>query len=208
MPNLQPILKLLDKSIRATIPGLHYAVKWKRPFYGLPQSGWIIEIAAYDVSVNVVVLGGGDFDRPPPLGTTGRTRYLKVATVEEAQRPELHAWIEEAARQPGWSSITSPHLDWLVGPAGTASRPPWPGSEACGKPRMGGGRWSVAPSAAAAEVLGHGVGDPDPRTPPSGSPSGAGCAAPPSPSRPAARGLRPRRVAGPGTGFAGHPRSL
>ena len=28
MPHLQPIVQALDESIRATIPGLHYAVKW------------------------------------------------------------------------------------------------------------------------------------------------------------------------------------
>jgi hypothetical protein len=102
MPQLQPILKRLDEAIRATIPGLQYAVKWKRPYYGLPELGWIIELAAYDVSVNVVFLGGADFKSPPPLGTTDRTRYVKVATVEEVQRPELQKWIEEAGRTPGW----------------------------------------------------------------------------------------------------------
>jgi hypothetical protein len=39
----------LDELIRALVPGLHYAVKWKRAFYGLPELGWIIEIAPYDV---------------------------------------------------------------------------------------------------------------------------------------------------------------
>jgi hypothetical protein len=52
--------------------------------------------------VNVVFLGGADFDSQPPLGTTGRSRYVKVKTVEEAQAPEMHKWIEQAARQPGW----------------------------------------------------------------------------------------------------------
>jgi hypothetical protein len=102
MPHLQPIVKLLDDSIRATIPGLQYAVKWKRPYYGLPERGWIIELAAYDVSVNVVFLGGADFDSPPPLGTADRTRYLKVTTLDEAQGSDLHKWIEEASRMPGW----------------------------------------------------------------------------------------------------------
>jgi hypothetical protein len=93
----------LDESIRATIPGLQYAVKWNRPHYGLPELGWIIEMDAYDVSVNVVFLGGADFDRPPPLGTTDRTRYVKVTTLEEAQRSELQQWkIEDANRTPGW----------------------------------------------------------------------------------------------------------
>ena len=58
MPHLQPIIKQLDETIRTTIPDLNYAVKWKRPFYGLAELGWIIEIAAYDVSVNVVFLRG------------------------------------------------------------------------------------------------------------------------------------------------------
>ena len=39
MPHLQPIVEKLDESIRAAIPGLHYAVKWKRPYYGLPETG-------------------------------------------------------------------------------------------------------------------------------------------------------------------------
>jgi hypothetical protein len=103
MPHLQPIVRALDESIRATIPGLHFAVKWKRPYYGLPEFGWIIELAAYDISVNVVFFGGADFDSPPPLGTTDRTRYIKVTTLEETQRLELHRWINEASRTPGWS---------------------------------------------------------------------------------------------------------
>jgi hypothetical protein len=102
MPDLQPIVKRLDESICETIPGLQYAIKWKKAYYGLPELGWIIELVAYDVSVNVVFFGGADFDTPPPLGTTDRTRYLKVKTLEEAQAPEMHAWIEQAARVPGW----------------------------------------------------------------------------------------------------------
>jgi hypothetical protein len=92
----------LDESIRTTIQGLHYAVKCRRAYYGLPELGWIIEMVAYDVSVNVVFLGGADFDSPPPLGTTDRTRYIKVTTLEEAQLPDLHKWMKEASRTPGW----------------------------------------------------------------------------------------------------------
>ena len=102
MPDLQPIIKRLDELIRKTIPGHQFAVKWKQAYYVLPELGWIIEMVAYDVSVNVVFLGGADFDSPPPLGTTGRSRYVKVKTVEEAVAPEMHKWLEQAPRQPGW----------------------------------------------------------------------------------------------------------
>ena len=102
MPDLQPIVKRLDDIIRESIPGLQYAIKWKKAYYGLPEVGWIIEMVAYDVSVNVVFLGGADFDPPPPLGTTDRSRYIKVKTLEEAQGPEMHKWVEQAGRVPGW----------------------------------------------------------------------------------------------------------
>lgn len=101
MPDLHPIVERLDDSIRETLPGLRYAIKWKKAYYGLPVLGWIIEMVAYDVSVNVVFLGGADFDAPPPLGT-GRSRYVKLRTLEEAQAPEMIEWIEQAGRVPGW----------------------------------------------------------------------------------------------------------
>jgi hypothetical protein len=102
MPDLHSIVKQLDESIRETIPGLRYAIKWKKAYYGLPELGWIIEMVAYDVSVNVVFFGGADFDPPPPLGTIDRSRYVKLTTLEEAQTPMMRKWIEQAGRVRGW----------------------------------------------------------------------------------------------------------
>lgn len=101
VPALQPVVARLDELIRETIPGLQYAIKWKQAYYGLPKLGWIIQLAAYDVSANVVFLGGADFKPPPPLGS-GRSRYVKVRTLEEANAPELRQWIEQAGRVAGW----------------------------------------------------------------------------------------------------------
>lgn len=102
MPDLHPVVKYLDELIRETIPGLQYAIKWKQAYYGLPKLGWIIEMVAYDVSVNVVFLGGVDLDPPPPLGDTDRSRYVKLKSLEEAQGPELRKWIKQAGKVPGW----------------------------------------------------------------------------------------------------------
>jgi hypothetical protein len=101
MPDLQPIVKRLDEVIRETLPGLQFAVKWKKAYYGLPDRGWIIEMVAYDVSVNVVFFGGPAFESPPPLGDE-RSRYVKVRTLDEAEQPEMRAWIAQAARAEGW----------------------------------------------------------------------------------------------------------
>lgn len=102
MPSLQPIVRHIDEVIRETIPNLQYALKWKKAYYGLPELGWVIELVAYDVSVNVVFHGGADFDQPPPLGTVGRSRYVKLTTLEEAQAPEVRRWIEQAGHVIGW----------------------------------------------------------------------------------------------------------
>ena len=60
MPDLQPIVKGVDELIHEMILGLQYAIKWKKAYYGLPDLGWIVEMVAYDVSVNVVFFGGAD----------------------------------------------------------------------------------------------------------------------------------------------------
>jgi hypothetical protein len=100
VPGLQPIVRELDETIRAAIPGLH-ALENERAFHGLPEAGWLIEVAPYDVSANVVFFGGADFDPPPPLGSTDRTRYVKIANLDDLQRPELREWIGQAGRAPG-----------------------------------------------------------------------------------------------------------
>jgi hypothetical protein len=102
MPDMQPIVQRLDELIQATIPYLEYAIDRKRAYYGLPKLGWIIELAPYAVSVNVVFFGGADFESPPPLGAVDRTRYVKVTSLEGAQGPQLRNWIEQAGRTPGW----------------------------------------------------------------------------------------------------------
>jgi hypothetical protein len=102
-PLMQPVVRALDEMICATVPDLQFAVKFHRAFYGLPQLGWVIEVAPYFRSANVLFLGGADLDPPPPLGTTGRTRYLKVTSADDADRADLRAWVDLSSRVPGWS---------------------------------------------------------------------------------------------------------
>ena len=100
MPALQPVLRALDARIRDALPGLRFPLKWKKAYYGLPAHGWIIELAAYDVSVNLVFFAGARLDPPPPLGEDAR--YLKLRTVEKARTPQIGRWIGQAGRLPGW----------------------------------------------------------------------------------------------------------
>lgn len=103
MPDLHPLVTRLDELIRDTLPDLQFAVKWKKAYYGLPERGWVIEMVAYDVSVNVVFLGGADFVTPPPLGDSDRSRYVKIKSLEELDDEQLRSWIEQAAQADGWT---------------------------------------------------------------------------------------------------------
>lgn len=102
MPDLNPIVKWLDETISQTIPEVQYALKWKKAYYGSEKLGWVVELVAYDVSVNVVFLGGADFDPPPPRGDTDRSRYVKVKSLEEAKTEEMREWVKQAGKVPGW----------------------------------------------------------------------------------------------------------
>jgi hypothetical protein len=102
MPDLNPIVTRLDELIRETHSDLQFAVKWKKAYYGLPDVGWMIEMVSYDVSVNVVFFGGADFEPPPPLGDSDRSRYIKLKTMDEVEQPELKLWIDQAGHVPGW----------------------------------------------------------------------------------------------------------
>lgn len=104
MPDLNPIVTRLDELIKQTHSGLQFAVKWKKAYYGLPGVGWMMEMVAYDVSVNVVFFGGADFDPPPSLGDADRSRYIKLKSIDEVEQLELKSWIEQAGRVPGWKA--------------------------------------------------------------------------------------------------------
>lgn len=103
---MRPIVRRVDELIRETIPGLQYAIKWRNPFYGLPDKGWIISIAPYTAHVSIAFYGGADFDPPPPHdpGTPSveRARYVRVKTLQEAQGSTMRRWIKQAGRVRGW----------------------------------------------------------------------------------------------------------
>lgn len=102
-PRVRPIVHVVDEAIREVIPDLDYGVKFHRAFYGRRELGWIVEVAPYQLSVNVLFLGGADFDPPPPLGDVGRSRYVKITSPDDVTQPELLDWFVQAARTPGWA---------------------------------------------------------------------------------------------------------
>lgn len=102
MPGILPMIKKIDDLIGELIPNLHYAIKWGNAYYGTKDLGWLIEVAAYDVSVNIVFLNGAAFDPQPPMGTGEETRYVKLRTMNELEDQKLINFIMQAGRLNGW----------------------------------------------------------------------------------------------------------
>lgn len=101
MPKVQPLLKKLDKMIRAELKDPQYAVKWQKAYYGNEKLGWVIELAGYHKSVNVVFLAGSKFASAPPEGE-GESRYIKIQHDDEIPEANLKKWIKTALKTPGW----------------------------------------------------------------------------------------------------------
>jgi hypothetical protein len=102
MPAVQPLVARLDELVCAGLRSPRFAVKWAKAYYGVEGLGWVIELAAYHKSVNVVFFAGAEFTPPPPLGETDRTRYVKLTGLADADDPQLRAWIHQATTAPGW----------------------------------------------------------------------------------------------------------
>ena len=102
MPGIKPLIEEIDKCIHAEINDLYYAIKWGNAYYGTKQLGWIIELAAYDVSANVVFLKGAEYKNQPPEGSGNESRYIKLRSVEELNESEIVDYLQEAKTVKGW----------------------------------------------------------------------------------------------------------
>ncbi|MBT3647740.1 MAG: DUF1801 domain-containing protein [Flavobacteriales bacterium] len=85
-----------------SIPNLQYAIKWGSAFYGTKELGWLIEVAAYAVSANIVFLNGAAFDPKPSMGSGDQTRYIKIKSIEEIKEPVIIDYIGQAGQFNGW----------------------------------------------------------------------------------------------------------
>jgi hypothetical protein len=91
----------LDALIVRTVPGVHKAVKWNSPFYGIEGEGWFLSVHCFTRYVKVTFFRGTSL-RPVPAGESKHkeVRYLDIheGAFEEAQ---FAAWVKQAAKLPG-----------------------------------------------------------------------------------------------------------
>jgi hypothetical protein len=91
----------LDRLICSNVPGVHKAVKWNSPMYGIPGQGWFVSFHVFTNYVKVTFFRGKSL-QPPPTGGSGKeARWLDIheGDMNEAQ---LARWVKQAAAMPGW----------------------------------------------------------------------------------------------------------
>jgi len=92
----------LDALITRSVPGVHKAVKWNSPFYGVEsKGGWFLSFHCFTRYVKVTFFRGTSLDPVPP-GTSKHksVRYLDIHEHDELDA-QLAAWIEQAGKLPG-----------------------------------------------------------------------------------------------------------
>jgi hypothetical protein len=92
----------LDTLIERAVPGVHKAVKWNSPFYGIEGDGWFLNFHCFDRYVKVAFLRGTSL-RPMPPGSSKHkeVRYIDIHEDDELDEAQLAKWVKQASRLPG-----------------------------------------------------------------------------------------------------------
>jgi hypothetical protein len=92
----------LDTLIARTIPGVHKAVKWNSPLYGIEGQDWFLGIHCFTKYVKVAFFRGRSL-RPVPPGESKHkeVRYFDIHEDDQLDEAQLAAWVKQASQLPG-----------------------------------------------------------------------------------------------------------
>jgi len=91
----------LDALIVRTVPGVHKAVKWNSPFYGLEGEGWFLSFHCFTKYVKVAFFRGTSLRPLPPGESKSKdTRYLDI-NGDQLDEAQFAAWVKQASLLPG-----------------------------------------------------------------------------------------------------------
>ena len=103
MPGWQrDVGRRIDALIEHAVPGVHKAVKWNSPFYGVEGQGWFLNFHCFTNYVKVAFFRGTSL-RPVPPGASKQkeVRYLDIRKDDQFDEAQFTAWVKQASRLPG-----------------------------------------------------------------------------------------------------------
>jgi hypothetical protein len=92
----------LDAIIARTVRGVHKAVKWNSPLYGVEGQGWFLGIHCFTKYVKLAFFRGTSL-RPVPPGESKQkeVRYLDIHEDDQLDEAQIAAWVKQASQLPG-----------------------------------------------------------------------------------------------------------
>ncbi len=92
----------LDAIIVAAVPGVHKAVKWNSPFYGVEEGKWFLSFHCFAKYVKIAFFNGASLRPVPPVDSSQKdVRYLHIHEGELLDEKQLTAWVTQASKLPG-----------------------------------------------------------------------------------------------------------
>ena len=96
------VARRVDALIVRTVPGVHKAVKWNSPFYGIEGRGWFLNFHCFTKYIKVAFFRGTSL-RPVPPGESKHkeVRYLDIHEKDRLDEAQFAAWVTHASQLPG-----------------------------------------------------------------------------------------------------------
>jgi hypothetical protein len=91
----------IDALIERIVPGVHKAVKWNSPMYGIPGQGFFLGFHTFTRYIKVTFFRGTSL-RPHPPGESKHpeVRYFDIHEDDDVE--PMAKWVKQAAALPGW----------------------------------------------------------------------------------------------------------
>ena len=93
----------LDELIVRAVPGVHKAVRWNSPMYGIKGQGWFVSFHVFANYVKVTFFKGTSLQPVPPGGVSKEARWIDIHQ-DDFNESLLAAWVQQAAAIPGWGN--------------------------------------------------------------------------------------------------------
>ena len=92
----------LDALIVGAVPGVHKAVKWNSPLYGVEDGVWFLGIHCFTKYIKVAFFRGAAL-RPVPPGESKQkdVRYLDIHEDDPLDEAQFAVWVKQASQLPG-----------------------------------------------------------------------------------------------------------
>ncbi|TPL07878.1 DUF1801 domain-containing protein [Mesorhizobium sp. B2-4-14] len=92
----------LDALVERAVPGVHKAVKWNSPLYGIEGEGWFLGVHCFTKYIKVAFFRGQSLEPVPPGQSKSRdTRYLNIHEDDPLDEAQFSAWVKQASQLPG-----------------------------------------------------------------------------------------------------------